>query len=158
MLIDPSRRDLLFCMHEQSAPEEPMTYRYTSNRKANELKSKKYRKILQEAKDGNGCVRDAESHLSKVTSRNYTAAHHCAYIRARKEEAATLSTFYEQTLFRKLKLSQYIKQQQADERLAKNLQRAFGQDPILIMGNRGAPNIKYHEPSKVLECDRCCGD
>ncbi|KAG1492232.1 hypothetical protein G6F45_004510 [Rhizopus arrhizus] len=48
--------------------------------------------------------------------------------------------------FRKMKLSSFINQQQADKRLAKKLIERFGNDAILILGNWSAEKIKYHEP------------
>ncbi|KAJ2078153.1 hypothetical protein H4R24_004679 [Coemansia sp. RSA 988] len=51
-------------------------------------------------------------------------------------------------LHRKLRLSAYINQQQADERLVCNLRNKFGEDPVLVMGNWSAPMVRYHEPIK----------
>ncbi|CAO3674959.1 unnamed protein product [Rhizopus stolonifer] len=48
--------------------------------------------------------------------------------------------------FRKMKLSSFINQRQADKRLAKKLREKFGHDAILILGNWSAGNVKYHEP------------
>ncbi|KAI7868854.1 hypothetical protein BDF14DRAFT_1788355 [Spinellus fusiger] len=31
VLVDPSRRDILYCMHEDSTVENKRTYRYTNN-------------------------------------------------------------------------------------------------------------------------------
>ncbi|KAG1053897.1 hypothetical protein G6F43_004060 [Rhizopus delemar] len=48
--------------------------------------------------------------------------------------------------FRKMKLSSFINQQQADKRLVKKLKEKFGNNAILIFGNWSAGNVKYHEP------------
>ncbi|KAI8091770.1 hypothetical protein BDF21DRAFT_376629 [Thamnidium elegans] len=45
VLIDPGRRDLLYCMHEDSTTKKKKMYRYTRNQKAKELKSAKFRTI-----------------------------------------------------------------------------------------------------------------
>ncbi|KAI8054732.1 hypothetical protein BDF21DRAFT_430937, partial [Thamnidium elegans] len=47
VLIDPGRRDLLYCMHEDSTAKKKKLYRYTRNQKAKELKSAKFRKLRQ---------------------------------------------------------------------------------------------------------------
>ncbi|KAG1577088.1 hypothetical protein G6F48_012872 [Rhizopus delemar] len=50
VLIDPGRRDLLYCMHEKSTVENKMICRYTSNQKAIETKSRKFRKLRNNLK------------------------------------------------------------------------------------------------------------
>ncbi|KAJ1819047.1 hypothetical protein LPJ75_001282, partial [Coemansia sp. RSA 2598] len=49
-------------------------------------------------------------------------------------------------LHRKLRLSAYWNQKQADAQLACNLRRKFGKDPVLVMGNWSAAMVRYHEP------------
>ncbi|KAJ1722080.1 hypothetical protein LPJ61_005967, partial [Coemansia biformis] len=49
-------------------------------------------------------------------------------------------------LHRKLCLSAYLNQHQADTRLARNLRWKFGWDPVLAMGDWSAPMARYHEP------------
>ncbi|KAJ2549579.1 hypothetical protein EV175_004393 [Coemansia sp. RSA 1933] len=56
-----------------------------------------------------------------------------------------------ESLHRKLRLNAYIGQQRADEQLCKELHAKFakdGADPVLIVGNWGAPMSKYHAPIK----------
>jgi hypothetical protein len=48
--------------------------------------------------------------------------------------------------FRKMKLSSFINQQQADKRLAKKLREKFGNHAVLIVGNWSTGNVKYHGP------------
>ncbi|KAG1043670.1 hypothetical protein G6F43_011606 [Rhizopus delemar] len=57
VLIDPGRRDLLCCMHEKSSVENKMIYRYTSNQKAIETKSRKLRKLRNNLKRAEVCSR-----------------------------------------------------------------------------------------------------
>ncbi|KAJ2614122.1 hypothetical protein H4S08_001857 [Coemansia sp. RSA 1365] len=54
-------------------------------------------------------------------------------------------------LHQKLRLSTYINQQQADERLVHNICERFsknGKDPVLVMGNWSPPMTRFHEPIK----------
>ncbi|KAI8083442.1 hypothetical protein BDF21DRAFT_397698 [Thamnidium elegans] len=48
-LIDPGRRDLLYCIHEDSTAKKKK-YHYTRNQKSKELKSTKFRKLRQRFK------------------------------------------------------------------------------------------------------------
>ncbi|KAG1161797.1 hypothetical protein G6F37_002742 [Rhizopus arrhizus] len=59
--------------------------------------------------------------------------------------------------FRKIKLSSYINQQQADKRPAKKLRKKFGNDTILIVSNWTAGNVKYHEPIRSVGMRRMLG-
>ncbi|KAJ1995275.1 hypothetical protein EDC05_001113 [Coemansia umbellata] len=47
VLIDPGRRDLLFCTHEGNTPENRQVYRYTWNQKARETRSTRFRNIRE---------------------------------------------------------------------------------------------------------------
>ncbi|KAJ2788993.1 hypothetical protein H4R20_007264, partial [Coemansia guatemalensis] len=55
-----------------------------------------------------------------------------------------------QPLHRKLRLSAYINQQQADERLVRNICKKFGENPVLVMGDWSAPMARFHEPIKGI--------
>jgi hypothetical protein len=41
VVIDPNRGDLLFCMHENSTPEEPFVMRYTKKEYSGQTKKRK---------------------------------------------------------------------------------------------------------------------
>ncbi|KAG1057808.1 hypothetical protein G6F43_000375 [Rhizopus delemar] len=66
ILLGPDRRYLFYCMHEKSTVENKMIYRYTSNRKVIEIKSRKFRKLRNNLKRGN--VIAAELSLSHLKS------------------------------------------------------------------------------------------
>ncbi|KAJ2572220.1 hypothetical protein IW140_000969 [Coemansia sp. RSA 1813] len=52
-----------------------------------------------------------------------------------------------QPIHRKLRQSAHIKQQQADERLAKRIRVTCDDEkPTVILGNWSAPMVRYHEP------------
>ncbi|PIA18777.1 hypothetical protein COEREDRAFT_38561, partial [Coemansia reversa NRRL 1564] len=56
-------------------------------------------------------------------------------------------------LHRKLQLSAYINQQQADERLVPNIREKFsrnGKVHVLVMGNWSALMTRFHEPIKGI--------
>ena len=156
--IDPGRRDLLYCMHDDSTAEEPWLYRYTANQKDTETKSRKYRRLREDMKPEE--VQAAENELSRHPAASVSTDRYNEYLDARAQVEQVLRPYYtnhtasEQDgtrdgllyLFRKLKFSAIINQHQADHRLAKTLREKFGDDATLIMGNWSAPNQRYHEP------------
>jgi transposase len=58
--IDPGRRDLLFCVHENSTPQEPHTFRYTNSYEKKMRKTTKYRRLELAVKEDNPAVQQAE--------------------------------------------------------------------------------------------------
>ncbi|KAG1613708.1 hypothetical protein G6F46_007501 [Rhizopus delemar] len=158
VLIDPDRRDLLFCMHEKSTVENKMIYRYTSNQKAIETKSRRFRKLRNNLKRDK--VIAAELSLTHSKPSTVNKDKFVDYLQERAKVIPVMKAYYlnedrpvaeDQGAggflpFRKMKHSSFINQQQADKRLAKNLREKFGNDAILILGNWSAGKVKYHEP------------
>ncbi|KAI9225756.1 MAG: hypothetical protein DHS80DRAFT_19824, partial [Piptocephalis tieghemiana] len=155
VLIDPGRRDLLFCVHERSTPKEPLMYRYTRNQKAKETRTTRFKHLLTELKDQHPGVREAEDRLSKVAQSSVDPTTYRQLLAVRHQVSHTLSGFYGalssihssgHPLFRKLRLSAYINQRQADDRLVRHLREKYGPDAVLVMGNWSSPHTRYHEP------------
>jgi hypothetical protein len=45
IVIDPGRRDILYCMHKASSEQEPLLNRFTSNDLSNNSSRRQYRRI-----------------------------------------------------------------------------------------------------------------
>ncbi|KAG1366183.1 hypothetical protein G6F61_013251 [Rhizopus arrhizus] len=135
-----------------------MIYRYTSNQKAIETKSRKFRKLRNNLKRDE--VIAAELSLSHFKSSTVNKDKFIEYLQERAKVTHVMKAYYlnedrpaaeDQGAggflpFRKMKFSSFINQQQADKRLAKKLRERFGNDSILILGNWSAGKVKYHEP------------
>ncbi|KAL1935927.1 hypothetical protein VTP01DRAFT_61 [Rhizomucor pusillus] len=151
VFIDPGRRDLLYCMHQNSTTEKPNTYRYTRNQKAQDSKTTQYRKLTERIKPND--VKICESAPSKHCSKTVDLEKFKAYLKARFDVAPTSSTHYQMLIFRKLHFRRYLYRQRADDRLAKYLRSKFGQDPVLVIGDwsaRSSTMAKFHEPSRGI--------
>jgi hypothetical protein len=82
------------------------------------------------------------------------------YLETRSRATLVLKSLYEEKesnhpntehlLFRKLRLSSYLNQKQADSRLASSLSNKFKEDAILVLGNWSCGNTKYHEPIRGI--------
>ncbi|ORE11314.1 hypothetical protein BCV72DRAFT_332378 [Rhizopus microsporus var. microsporus] len=154
VLIDPGRRDMLYCMHEESIIESKKTYRYTSNQRAIETKSRKFKKFEESLKLDD--VRAAEVSLSKYKSSTVNGDKFAKYLQERATVTPVLSKYYaneyisavETNLlpFQKMKLSSFINGQQADKQLARNPITKLGDNGTLIIGNWSDGNVKFHEP------------
>ncbi|KAI8054313.1 hypothetical protein BDF22DRAFT_775088 [Syncephalis plumigaleata] len=96
--VDPGRRDLLFCVHEDSTSEKPIKYRYTKLHQDKMRKMKKYRKIIQNCKKGNQAVQQAEVALSRTQGSAVSLADYEKYLKCRSQHSDILTNFYRETL------------------------------------------------------------
>ena len=123
VLVDPNRRDLLFCLHENSTSSWPATYRYTQMQRRKETRSHHYRNIENRVKPLD--VQRAENSLTGLEDFN-------GYLEKRALVRAKLENFYTRTvtraghpLHRKLRLGTKICAVKADQRLVKNLKKSL---------------------------------
>ncbi|KAI8075447.1 uncharacterized protein B0P05DRAFT_617285 [Gilbertella persicaria] len=156
VLIDPRRRDGLFCMHESSTVEKKRIYRNTRNQRNIETKTRKFMKLCERLKPE--AVSNAEAILSRLKSSTVIKDQYAEYIRQKSTMTQVLQEYYSNEdlpleerntnmlPFRKLKLSSYINRQQSDKRLCKNIRKHFGNDTVIVIGNWSAGNVKFHEP------------
>ncbi|KAJ2719480.1 hypothetical protein H4S00_003476 [Coemansia sp. D1744] len=167
VLIDPGRRDLLFAMHEDSSIEDKQLYRYTRNQQRKETRVTRFKKILKKVKPAD--IAEAERSLGAGSCVKPDLKLFKEYLVARAQVADKLTRFYNEThtehptsthqihmfktsepqsfpLHRKLRLSAYINQKQADQRLIKKLQDEFGLNAVIVIGDWSAPMNRFHEP------------
>ncbi|KAG0786634.1 hypothetical protein G6F16_008592 [Rhizopus arrhizus] len=151
VIIGSGRRDLLYCVHENSTADAPRTYKYTKYCQDKMEKTKKYRRICEAIKPQE--VQNAEDTLVNPQSLNLQNFEE--YLRNRELVTELLHRHYTKTttnhltthpLHRKLKLSKYIRRQKANEDIIAKLKSKFGNDAVFVMGNYSAPNTRYQEP------------
>ncbi|KAI8047867.1 hypothetical protein BDF22DRAFT_462002 [Syncephalis plumigaleata] len=157
--VDPGRRNLLFCVHENSTVKNKRKYRYTKLHQDKMRRTKKYRQIREDCKKGNQAVQQAEVALSGTKGNSVSLPEYEDYLKCRAQHSDVLTSFYRDTttdhptqhpLFRKLKLSAYISKQQSDQKLIDDLRKKFDRDAAFVMGNWSAPHTKYHEPIRGI--------
>ncbi|KAJ2495627.1 hypothetical protein GGH96_006323, partial [Coemansia sp. RSA 1972] len=153
-------------MRENSTIQKKRVYRYTKCQQHRETCVTKYRKILQDVKKASTVdIAEAERTLGTGSFIKPNLTLFKVYLAAWAGVEAKLTVFYNKTmswqrdsvmtpkvpLHRKLRLSVYIKRQQADDRLVKQLRKEFkpeetDPEPIFIMGDWSAPMTWFHEP------------
>ena len=144
VLVDPGRRDLMYCMHEESTPDEPRLFRYTSNKLAKDSRRRELRRKRQQRKARDPRIAELEATL--VGHRRCTAAGFLEYVRARRAAEPYLLHAYGHPKWRELRLEGYMAQQRADARLVHGLREAFPGGETLVYGNWSRPNQRFHEP------------
>ncbi|KAJ1772058.1 hypothetical protein LPJ74_001793 [Coemansia sp. RSA 1843] len=163
IFMDPGRQDIVFGMTDESTSEEKALFRYTRSQKAKETRTTRYRKLREKVKnehpDSNE-IKAAEARLAAFSCTSVLPDKYEQYVRTRGAVWPVLSKFYTNTMttsknsnnpqliiHRKLRQSAHIKQQQADEQLAKSIRvTCDNEKPTVILGNWSAPMARYHEP------------
>ncbi|KAJ2059852.1 hypothetical protein GGI17_004125, partial [Coemansia sp. S146] len=168
---DMSRGDIHSFMHHLSARRHRRVMRYSRKQREKGTRMWRFRKIREKVKRAFpiDAISKAEAWLARFDRASLVPAKYKAYVEACAAVWPLLSGFYSKTptkhsesnhpihkdkkhtahsypLHRKLQLSAYINQQQADYRLARNMRAAFGKDSIIVVGNWSASMAKYHEP------------
>ncbi|MES2873330.1 MAG: hypothetical protein V4708_06375, partial [Bacteroidota bacterium] len=101
VVIDPNKRDLLFCRDALSQE----TLRYTSNQRAVETKSRKYRKILEGLKEQCN-IPEIES--TTPTHKTMKMDAYVTYLVAMNHKLPVLKEFYSKPIHNKLKFNAFI--------------------------------------------------
>ncbi|KAI7903813.1 uncharacterized protein BX663DRAFT_530526 [Cokeromyces recurvatus] len=162
VLIDPERRDILYCMKETSVVKHKEVLVFTKNDRSR--RSRHFRTLQKSTKPS--MVESAEALLSKTPSSTVDVFKFVDYIKTRSSVKKVLNQYYGNETksskdlyfpgslfdfflpFRKLKCSSKIFCDQNDQMLVKRLKKKFGHDAILVIGNWSASNSKYHEPTR----------
>ncbi|KAI8072267.1 hypothetical protein BC940DRAFT_330438 [Gongronella butleri] len=166
VFIDPGRRDVFFTMHEDSTPEDPLTYRYTANQLRKETKHRKYTSLVARSKPR--IVQQSETFSSQNSAKFNSISSFNDHLNARVIESGPMRSFYEDLvvtgglnhrghnppLIRKLKFHRYKRRQQAGARLVRTLLEQYkrvgenGQTilPAFVIEDWSAGNARFHEP------------
>lgn len=148
--IDPNLSDLIYCIDGSNT-----TFRYTQNQRRKETKAKKYRDILQQNKrstmiDGKSIV-EWETELSHYNKKTLRFDDLRSYIGVKNRINRVLSSFYEERIYRKLKLNSFINRKKSEQRMLSRFKQMFGSPEDVVIGfgdYEQAKHRKYKEPVK----------
>ncbi|GAB9470392.1 hypothetical protein Gpo141_00007646 [Globisporangium polare] len=148
--IASNMSDLLYCVDGDT--QQQTTFRYTPDTRRKETKAmKKHRDYLQvremEGIDGKRVVDWEEAELSTCNRKTADFNSFKAYVEKKNELNRRLSTFYNEYIFRKLKLGGYMRRQIAEARLLKQFEKLLGSgnETIVAIGDwaqRSAPQVQ----------------
>lgn len=144
VVIDPNKRDLLYCRDART--ETPI--RYTSNQRAVETRTRKYRTMTEAWKKEAG-IDILESSLPSHKTMNPET--YLAYLAKMEETLRPLVDFYARPIHRKLRLNVYINTLRSDDRFANKLKQTYGKDIAIIMGDwsDAGHTMKFQTSSKT---------
>jgi hypothetical protein len=203
IVIDPNMGDLIYCLLKEVQIGEPIPigalstqsqregmneviFRYTQKQRQHEIGTKKYNSIFKlksETMYGINSVKDIESELSIHNSKTTDFEKKKEYCKKKNEINRILFKYYEEPIFRKIKLNKYINTQKSESKMLVNFKKKYGspKDYIIVVGDWSGKNVKGKEPviSKRLrtifrragysvylideyntskKCNECCGE
>lgn len=154
---DPNLSDLLYCV-DSDKPNRNF-FRYTQNQRRKETKQKKYQNIILEQKQtkiNDKTIIELETELSNFNRKTLDIKEFKKYIKKKNELNKTLFEFYENRLFRKLKLNGYWNRLKTEQRMINRFKAIFGNsdDVVIVAGDWEQKNI---ENSKNLLKEKVLG-
>ena len=150
---DPNYSDLIYC-GSIDENENLQTFRYTQDQRRVETRSKKYNKIRdnlsKQTMIEKKSIKEIESALSNHNSKTCSYNKFMEYCIEKNNMNSLLYNYYEQQLFRKLKLNRFTNTQKSELKMVKNFSNKFGKpdNTIFVMGDydKGNYNMKGKEP------------
>ena len=149
---DPNLSDLLYTVN--SDEKDQVKFRYTQDSRRKETKAKKYRNYLQERKKemvGKKSVEQWEAEMSKYNKKTVDFESFKKYVKQKNRLNRRLEPFYQEYIFRKLKLGSYMRRQITEARLIKRFIDVFGppEETIFVIGDFDQKqHRKFKEPVK----------
>ena len=148
--IDVGKNDILHCTDGHAF------YRYTSNQRRIQTKSKKYSKLCDSFKHGETIegmnVKEWETILSLYNKYTCSFEGFKAYLKEKMTIAYTLKEFYTKPIFRKLKFNGYINRQRSEDKMLNIMKQRFGDadKTVICIGDydQGSFHLKGKEPTK----------
>jgi transposase len=152
--IDPNKGDLIYCT--DGCSKESKTFRYSQDQRRKETKSKKYMNIILRMKHHKiqgKTVYEYETELSKYNHKTLDVKKFKEYLTVKNRVNHQITPFYQNQLFRKLKLNNYINTKKSEQKMISNFKKVFGnpEDVIICIGDWEQKNqMKYKEPTLGL--------
>ena len=150
---DPNKSDLLYCVDGTS--KDRNQFRYTQDQRRKETKMKKYRNIQNELKAkkkmGKKNIIEIETELFDKNRKTLNIKKFKKYIEEKNRLNEKLFKFYENEIFRKLRLDSYINKMQNEQKMIREFIETFGEpkDTIICIGDfEQKHQMKYKEPTK----------
>ncbi|KAJ3177236.1 hypothetical protein HDU85_005947 [Gaertneriomyces sp. JEL0708] len=145
VVIDPNKRDLLFCRDIK----EGLPFRYTSNQRAFETKSRMFRRELEALKREAG-VQDVETAIPSHKSMD--VASFAAFVADFQANTTTLQPFYDRPVHLENRFKAYSLKQRSESKLIRNMRKQYGKRFTVVLGdwNDAGRTMRFQASSKTV--------
>ena len=152
--VDPGRSSIFYMISDKRKKNNKETvFNYTNKRYLRETKRLKFQKLINKYKNKYG-ITDEEAKLSDHNGKTCDYKKFTEYIKVKTEVNNHLFEAYANEYFRKLKWYAYINRRRADDKMLRDIERMYGKNIIIIMGDccEGNSCIKFiSTPNKRLK-------
>jgi len=149
--IDPNKDDLIFCASGSKETNNFQTFRYTNNQRSKETRKRKHKHILLNEKLKQSFITNQETELSKFNSKTNDFLLFKEYIKKKNEINILLKDFYERILWRKLRLSTFIRTKKSEMKMVDRFKKKFGPPEKVFIGFGDwsqKQQMRFKEPTK----------
>ena len=151
--IDPNKDDLIYCLSGSREDNNFRTFRYTNNQRCKETRSRKHKKILQHEKEMSQFVTDQELVLSECSNKSVDITAFTEYVRKKNLLNEKIKDFYERTLWRKLRLSTFVRKNKSEMEMLNRFKETLGSpdEAFVAFGDWSTFNTNQmkHKPPSV---------
>lgn len=162
--IDPGVDDLLFATNGDTKiitkkngniSHKTTTFRYSRMQRRLETRSRKYAKIIERDKKRTKIkqksVKEIESKLSSINLKSCILTNVKNNIKLKNETNGKLKEYYEQKMYRRMKLSGYINRERSESKMINRFKKKFGgpKEVAIFIGDWSSQKrMRYKEPTK----------
>jgi hypothetical protein len=150
VVIDPNKRDLLYCQGQMEGGERNF-FRYTANQRAREIGTRRFEKERRKLKKQTKGVARVERTLARHSHKTMKLDNFVKYLIARKMADRRLSTFYEKPIHRKWRWWTYINRQKSESKLLSYMRSRMDGRFIVVMGDwsDAGRSMRFHASTKT---------
>jgi len=126
---DPGKKDIITMVNRNGK-----YYSYSNCRRRVETYTKRSNQIVLHEKQNNGII-ELETGLSGCSKRTLTSSKYIECLKQKHNHLEELQNFYENPLFRKLKLRRYCRTKSSEDRMLNEIEKQYGKDLLIGLGD-----------------------
>jgi hypothetical protein len=128
--VDPSKRDLLYCVSSSEKGSSQKKFRYTSDQRKSEKKTKKYQRLMRAEKRAETVsgvsTEQHEAALSNYSSKTVDFHRYQAYVTVKSSCNFSTKLLYHRTKYRERRFKTYTSTQKSNSKLIKSIRKTLG--------------------------------
>lgn len=126
---DPGKKSIITMVNEKGE-----YYSYSNCRRRVETYTKRSNQIVLQEKQNNGII-ELETELSSCSKRTLTSSKYIECLKQKYTHQEELQNFYENPLFRKIKLRRYCRTKSSEDRMLNEIEKQYGKDLLIGLGD-----------------------
>lgn len=126
---DPGKKSIITMVNEKGE-----YYSYSNCRRRVETYTKRSNQIVLQEKQDNGIIK-LEAEMSGYNKRTLTSNKYIECLKQKHDNLEELQNFYENPLFRNIKLRRYCRTKSSEDRMLNEIEKQYGKDILIGLGD-----------------------